>query len=136
MKYLLDVNVLLAWGWADHTDHRKVASWIAAMKSQETVTLLTSSIPQLGFVRISVQRTAGYLSVAAAAETLAGMLGSLGKQHKFIPDDISSTENWPSWCNAASRTTDAHLLALASSHGARLLTLDTGIPEALLLSFS
>ena len=23
MKYLLDVNVLLAWGWADHTDHRR-----------------------------------------------------------------------------------------------------------------
>ena len=72
--------------------------------------------------------------MAAAAETLAGMLGSLGTQHDFLADDLSSTKDWPAWCGAASRTTDAHLLTLAGKYGAQLLTLDTGIPGALFLT--
>ena len=31
-KYLLDVNVLVAWGWADHADHLRAAKWIGSMK--------------------------------------------------------------------------------------------------------
>ena len=57
MNYLLDVNVLVAWGWADHVEHRRAAKWIGAMKAARGVRLLTSAIPELGFVRISVQRT-------------------------------------------------------------------------------
>jgi predicted nucleic acid-binding protein len=72
--------------------------------------------------------------VAEAAEILAGMLGTLGRRHTFLPDDISSTKGWPAWCRTASRTTDAHLLALAVEHGAEFITLDTGIPGAVLLS--
>jgi len=136
VKYLLDVNLLLAWGWEDHAEHDRAASWIASMKSRGEVTMLTSSIPELGFVRVSVQRTGGRLSVDAAADTLAGMLKSLGSQHQFLADDISSARDWPAWCGSASRTTDAHLLALASKHEARLVTLDTGIPGAQLIPAS
>ena len=135
MKYLLDVNVLVAWGWADHAEHRRTASWIAAIKDQPGIKLLTSAIPELGFVRVSVQRTGGQLPVSAAAVTLAGMLASLGSQHEFLADDLASTEKWPAWCGAASRTTDAHLQTLAAKHGASLLTLDAAIPGALLLTF-
>jgi hypothetical protein len=95
MKYLLDVSLLLAWGWADHAEHRRAASWIAAMKAKRVVIFLTSAIPELGFIRISVQRAGGSLPVAAAAETLAGMLGSLGRQHQFLADDLSSAMDWP-----------------------------------------
>ena len=55
MNHLLDVNVLLAWGWVDHTEHRRVASWITAMKKKRGVALFTSAIPERGFVRVSVQ---------------------------------------------------------------------------------
>jgi predicted nucleic acid-binding protein len=133
VNYLLDVNVLLAWGWADHTEHRRAASWIAAVKTERGVKLFTSSIPELGFVRVSVQRTVGRLTVPVAAQTLAGMLTSLGKRHEFLPDDLSSTSAWPAWCGAASRTTDSHLLTLACNHGANLATLDSGIPGAFVL---
>jgi predicted nucleic acid-binding protein len=133
MSYLLDVNVLLAWGWSDHTDHRRVASWIAAMKKKRGVRLLTSTIPELGFVRISVQRGGGRVKVEDAAATLSAMLDSLGSRHSFIPDNRSSTAKFPSWCLSASPTTDAHLLSLAQSHGLDLATLDTGIPGAFLL---
>jgi predicted nucleic acid-binding protein len=133
MNYLLDVNVLVAWGWADHADHPRVGAWLGKMKAKRGITLVTSAIPELGFVRVSVQRTGGRLPVSEAAATLAGMLGSLGKQHGFLPDDCSTAGGLPPWCTAASRTTDAHLVTLAARHGGRLATLDEGIPNAFLI---
>ncbi len=128
MKYLLDVNVLVAWGWSDHVAHEQTAKWIAAT-TRQTSRLLTSPIPELGFVRVSVQRTAGRVTVEAAGDVLAGMLRRLGAKHAFLPDDRSA-RRFPEWCRQASRTTDAHLLELAKAHGAILATLDERIPGA------
>ena len=133
MNYLLDVNLLVAWGWADHTGHRRASQWIGAMKGKRGVLLMTAPIPELGFVRVSVQRTAGRLPVAEAAATLAGMLQSLGKRHRFLADDVSANLAWPAWCASASRTTDAHLAELAARHGCVLATMDEGIPGAFML---
>ena len=130
MNYLLDVNLLVAWGWMDHTEHQRSAKWIGAMKARRGVRLFTAPIPELGFVRVSVQRTAGRLPVAEAAATLAGMLGYLGKCHRFLPDDLPATGAWPAWCASAARTTDAHLLGLAERNGCVLATLDENIPGA------
>ena len=132
-KYLLDVNVLVAWGWVDHSDHLRVAKWIGSLKGRRGALLGTSAIPELGFVRVSVQRTAGRLPLADAAATLSGMLQALGKAHVFVPDDLSSAAPWPNWCCSASRSTDAHLVALADRHGLRLATLDEGIPDSFLI---
>lgn len=132
MNYLLDVNVLVAWGWADHAEHDRVVRWIGARKRKGGEVLLTSAIPQLGFVRVSVQRTAGQITPSVAGRVLSGMLLSLGAAHEFIPDEQESC-HWPAWCQAASRTTDAHLLALAKAHGAELATLDKEIPGALII---
>ena len=132
MKYLLDVNVLVAWGWSDHVDHERTVTWIAATRRQSGAALLTSAIPQLGFVRVSVQRTRGRVTVREAGGTLAGMLGTLGARHVFLPDDRPAA-GFPDWCHSPSRTTDAHLVDLAQAHGARLATLDTGIPGAFLV---
>ena len=129
MKYLLDVNVLVAWGWADHADHDRVARWIAKVMRKGGVVLLTSAVPQLGFVRVSVQRTGGQVTPEAAGRVLAGMLHSLGAGHEFLPDDREALQ-WPEWCQSAARTTDAHLIALAQARGAELATLDRGIPGA------
>ena len=133
MDYLLDVNVLVAWGWSDHSEHYRAASWIGSMVAKRNVGLFSSAIPELGFVRVSVQRTSGRLSVEEAAETLSGMLKSLGNQHQFLVDDQSSASEWPPWCQAASRTTDAHLLRLALGNGVSLATLDEGVPGAYLI---
>ena len=51
MRYLVDVNLLVAWGWADHADHARAAGLIAQAKKTPEVVILTSAIPQLGFVR-------------------------------------------------------------------------------------
>jgi uncharacterized protein len=132
MRYLLDVNVLVAWGWSDHVDHERTASWIAAAGRQNDSLLLTSPIPELGFIRVSVQRTAGRVSVQEAGKTLSGMIRSLRSRHLFLPDNRAALE-FPNWCRHASRTTDAHLLQLAELHGAQLATLDAGIPGAFVL---
>ena len=133
MKYLLDVNVLVAWGWADHADHERVARWIGKVKQVGGGALLTSAVPQLGFVRVSVQRTGGQVLPEEAGRVLAGMLRSLGAGHEFVPDDQEALQ-WPEWCGSAARTTDAHLVALAKAHGAELATLDQGIPGAYVIS--
>lgn len=132
MNYLLDVNILVAWGWSDHVDHERTAAWIASAKKQRATKLMTSAIPELGFVRVSVQRTGGHVTVAEAADTLAGMLATLHARHVLLADDQAAGQ-FPAWCASASRTTDAHLLHLAAAHGAKLATLDTGIPGAFLL---
>ena len=132
MKYLPDVNVLVAWGWSDHVEHERTVTWIAAARKQKGTMLLTSAIPELGFVRISVQRTGGRVTVKEASKTLAGMVTALGTRHIFLTDDRPA-RNFPEWCHHASGTTDAHLAQLADAHGAKLATLDTGIPGAFLV---
>jgi hypothetical protein len=94
--------------------------------------LLTSAIPQLGFVRVSVLRSKGLVSVEEAATTLAGMLEALGDRHEFTPDGQPAT-TFPSWCHTADKTTDAHLFQLAESVSARLATLDEGIKRAFVI---
>jgi predicted nucleic acid-binding protein len=134
VKYLLDVNILVAWGWSDHVDHTRTVMWIAAARKHKA-TLMTSAIPELGFVRVSVLRTEGHVTVQEASKTLEGMVTSLGGRHVFLADDWP-THGFPGWCHHASQTTDAHLLQLAEAHGAKLATLDTGIPHAFLVPAS
>jgi hypothetical protein len=86
-------------------------------------------IPELGFVRVSVHRAAGAIAAKKACSALEGMMASLGKTHSFIPDDLRGSA-LPVWCKGAARTTDAYLLALANTNGAKLAALDTGIPDA------
>jgi predicted nucleic acid-binding protein len=132
VRHLLDVNVLVAWGWADHADHQRAIRWIARQKKARGAALFTSAIPEIGFVRVSVHRASGRLTVRQAADVLRGMLASLGPVHRFLPDDVNGLE-WPAGCGSAGRTTDAHLLALARRHDLLLSTLDEGIPGAHML---
>jgi len=75
------------------------------------------------------------IAVKEACSALEGMLASLGQTHSFIPDSQRESR-MPARCKAAVRITDAHLLALASAHDARLVTLDTGIPDAFVVPTS
>ncbi len=131
MNYLLDVNVLVALGWEDHDHYQKAARWIARAMA-DGHHMLTSAIPQMGFVRVSILRLGGQLTPGDAGKRLENLITAFGEAHRFIPDDETSF-HWPAWCHNASRTTDAHLLALAEKHRARLATLDTSIPGAFVI---
>ena len=133
MNYLLDVNVLVAWGWSDHPHHERVDRWIQEKLSHSKVLLSTTSIVELGFVRVSVQKSADTVTIQEAADRLDHLLSKLRNRHRFLPDDLSSRRDFHTWCKSSKHTTDAHLLALAEKHGLQLATLDTGIPGAFLI---
>jgi predicted nucleic acid-binding protein len=135
MKYLLDVNVLVALGIFHHKFHDRVNAWITSQEDahcQGGVHWLTCSITELGFVRVSAQ-TPDYGFTVQHARTL---LLSLKTNSKLaltqLPDgtDISSL---PAWVKSPKQTTDGHLVQLAKANGAVLATLDGGIPGAFLI---
>jgi len=55
MKYLLDVNALVALGFLQHEFHERVAAWVRTSIAKGTVEMATCSITELGFVRVLVQ---------------------------------------------------------------------------------
>jgi toxin-antitoxin system PIN domain toxin len=133
MSYLLDVNVLIAWGWIDHPHHERVDQWIQRNLTNSKALLYTTSIAELGFVRVSVQKSAETVTIQEAADRLKHLLSKLETHHRFLADDLSSRRDFPAWCGNHKRTTDAHLLALAQKHGLKLATLDTGIPGGVVI---
>ena len=91
MKYLLDVNALVALGFADHEFHNRVARWV---RDQKSATWLTCSITELRFMRVLVQAPAYGLTLAQA-RTLLLSLKAAGK-FTFIADDHDAS-SLPAW---------------------------------------
>jgi predicted nucleic acid-binding protein len=129
MRYLLDVNALIAFGIPPHQFHHRISDWI---KSQRGSVFLTCSIVEIGFVRIIANVPAYGLDTAGARTLLLGMKKNKTQPLAFLPDpnDISQL---PEWANSPARITDGHLAKLATTHGAILATLDKGIPGSLLI---
>jgi uncharacterized protein len=129
MKYLLDVNALIALGLEFHTLHLRVARWI---KSEPDSSLYTCPVTEIGFVRVISQIPAYKTDVHAARELLLHFKQSRARRIEFIADseEISSL---PPWVKTPLQVTDGHLAQLAKSNGAVLATLDNGIPGALLI---
>jgi len=130
MKYLLDVNALVALGFIHHEFHNRVAAWVRA---QQFPPLATCSITELGFVRVLAQAPAYGFTVGQARTLLIRLKKAGSLSLTFIPDahDIS---HLPAWAKSPKQTTDGHLVQLASSNGAVLATLDEGIPGAYLIA--
>ena len=126
MKYLLDVNALVAFGFLDHQFHTRVRSW---MRSENLYPFLTCSITELGFVRVLSQAPGYGYTVTDAKDVLLRLKADKTIPLAFVPDanDIS---HLPGWVKTPMQTTDGHLVALAAAHGAVLATLDGGIPRA------
>lgn len=120
MKYLLDVNAMLAWRHASANGHASFHAWAAA---EGFDALATCAHVELGFLRISMQIF--QLNLAEAQAALAEM-----KQHVggFIP--AAPSPRLDAWASRAARTSDAYLLQMAAANGLRLATLDASIPGA------
>jgi hypothetical protein len=128
MRYLLDVNALVALGIFHHKFHDRVNVWIT---SQRDAQWLTCSITELGFARVVAQVPDYGFTVQQARTLLLGLKNSK-LQLTFLPDgnDISLL---PAWVKTPKQTTDGHLVELAKANGAVLATLDKGIPGAFLI---
>ena len=124
MKYLLDVNALVALGCLGHVFHSRMTVW-AKGKS-----LFTCSISEIGFVRVLSQISQADVSVGICRELLSTMKKE--RRLRLIPDAQSAVD-LPGWVHQPKQITDGHLLELARSSRATLATLDEGIPGAYLI---
>jgi uncharacterized protein len=132
MKYLLDVNALVALGFLQHEFHERVAQWVQGLATKGTPELATCSITELGFVRVLAQAPQYGFTVGQACQLLKQLKEAPRVSFTFIPDGQDIT-HLPRWVKTAKQTTDGHLAQLAGTHSAVLATLDRGIPQALLI---
>lgn len=116
MKYLLDVNALIAAIWKNHPDHSTLDAWLEGKE------LATCPISQLGFLRISTHPKA----LNADMTTTRRLLESFLHKHRsqFIADDLSPLK---SSARKSEQVTDLYLAELAASKGMKLAKLDEGI---------
>jgi predicted nucleic acid-binding protein len=129
MKYLLDVNALLALGFLQHEFHGRVANWIHKLAQKGVPEMATCSITELGFIRVLVQATQYGFTIANARDLLLHLKSGNKVKFTLIPDD-RDVSHLPAWVKSAKQTTDGHLVQLAKAHGVVLATLDKGIPGA------
>ncbi len=128
MTYLLDVNALVALGFANHEFHQRVAAWVRAQRPS----LATCSITELGFARVLAQAPAYGLTIAHARTLLQRIQRANACRFTFI-SDAHDLSHLPAWVRTAKQITDGHLLGLARENGGVLATLDGGIPGAYLI---
>jgi len=131
MLCLLDTNVIIARMDPGHQFHRRVVSW---MNSVKQLRIATSSITELGFLRIygHPQYIGGPGSPAGAAMDL-GLLRCF-PGHTYLADSPSIMEGGliPDLTPISPKQlTDLYLLALAVRHKTRFVTLDEKIPAHL-----
>lgn len=130
MRYLLDVNVLIALGHTGHQFHARVAGWVAASSKNEVPQFATSPITELGFVRIVTQVYGA--TVAQSKQILKELKEFDGLDFTFVADDHDASK-LPAWASAAKQTTDGHLSELAIANNCVLATLDSKIPGSFLI---
>ncbi len=130
MIYLLDVNALIAAGYAQHLFHSRMAAWV----ERDHPEVATTPITELGFVRILSQTHLYRLSLEEARVLLIRLKSSPDILcFSFIPDD-HDISHLPPWVKTSKDTTDGHLAELAKAHGAMLATLDESIPGSYLIN--
>jgi uncharacterized protein len=125
---LLDVNLLISLAWPNHVHHDAAHAWFRGRGSERWA---TTPVTEAGFVRVSSNSAA--IPTAVTPREARSLLGQMQKdeRHIFLPDDVELVVGSESALAGRivghRQVTDAHLLALALRHGARLATLDRAI---------
>jgi hypothetical protein len=125
MRYLLDVNVLVALLIQAHEHHDAAEAWVATLDQADQILLCSWS--EIGFVRVSV--AAGYVPEVAVARRALGMFRAGKAAVSFAADDRGAA-HLPVWVKTPAQTSDGHLVSLAVSCGAKLATFDSRIAGA------
>jgi hypothetical protein len=127
MVALLDVNLLVALAWPNHVHHAAAHRWFGRRGGRGWA---TSSIVELGFIRVSSNARA--VPAAVSPQEAVALLQRITAlpHHHFWPDDVRFAES-PHVARSRvvghQQVTDAHLVALAIRHGGCLATLDRGV---------
>lgn len=121
MKFLLDVNALVAALCPSSPHHTAFNAWAARQKPPD---LATCAITELGFIRVS---SAGLgFAIGDSRRLLVAFRASGVVYVGALP---SPADHLPAWAVRHAHTTDAYLCAVAREHGLRLATFDSGIKD-------
>jgi toxin-antitoxin system PIN domain toxin len=122
---LVDVNILMALGWASHPHHPLVTARIERQHGP----WFTCALTELGFIRLSANPvvTKAVVSAGQAARLLARI--TTDSFHRFAPEIVpleaaTATATFDRVLGPH-QVTGAYLLALAAKHKACFLTLDS-----------
>lgn len=132
MRYLLDVNALVALGFLEHEFHDRVAHWVLRLGNGTRNEILTCPITKLGFVRVLAQAPQYGLTVAQSKTLLVRLKKQRTVPFLFIADD-HDISHLPAWAKTGRQTTDGHLAELARAHSSVLATLGQRIPSAFVI---
>ena len=125
VKYLADVNVLIALTDEDHIHHERVMNWFDTSGHRSWGVCAFS---EAGFLRIMANPKVGGRSVEAATALLARLSYYTGYQYWPIADGWASlVEPFCEKVFGHQQVTDAYLLGLAVKEGGVLVTMDKGI---------
>lgn len=111
---LLDANAVIALVIAEHEHHRRVEVW-------------RERVDRIALCPITEGAMARFLiRVGETPATVSQVLAALHRSPatEFWPDSISYAEAALDHITGHRQVTDAYLVSLAASHGARLATLD------------
>lgn len=117
---LLDANVLIALTVTEHEHHGRAAAWAA-----QGHTFALCPVVEGALVRFLVRLGE---STATATSILSAMHAS--DRCEFWPDALSYAEVPMTHVTSHRQVTDAYLVALATSNGGTLLTLDRALSAA------
>jgi predicted nucleic acid-binding protein len=132
VKYLLDVNALVALGFLEHEFHGRIASWVLSLGKGTHYEMLICPITELGFVRVLSQAPQYGLTVAQSRMLLVKLKRQSVVSVRFIADD-HDVSRLPGWVKTARQTNDGHLAELARAHGCVLATFDERIPSTFVI---
>lgn len=133
MKFLLDVNVLVAICVNQHEFHERVATWLNSSARSDRAELMTCAITELGFLRVLAQAPSYSFTVEHGIELLSRLKSSKEYRFGFLSDELGII-HLPRWVKRPKQITDGHLAELAKAHGATLATLDESIPSAMVIA--
>lgn len=119
MKYLLDINVLLAAIWSNHPQYSTADAWLRGKS------VVVCPISELGFLRISTNKKAIAAPMKDARKALEKFL--VETKAARIPDDLPALASDPT---NSDQVTDQYLATLAGRHGYKLATFDREIKHA------
>lgn len=114
---LPDVNLLLAYGWRSHADHKRCRSWFLSLSG-----FATCAITELGFLRVSM--SPAYRASHQDASHVLSSLTSM-KTASFLNCDLPASQIAP--VSSYKDTTDNYLVELARKHSLKFATLDEGV---------
>ena len=116
MRYLLDVNCLVAAILDSHTQHETANGWLAGKS------LAICPLAETGFLRIVTHPKIYGVAMPVAREALGDFISL--HEPLFVPDDLRALK---SAAKTSGQVTDFYLAELASSHHLKLATFDTRI---------